>query len=43
MCGDRYSKGGEGGKGRYKGIYFWFFQAGLLGLTVYNGITMIIA
>jgi hypothetical protein len=40
---DRYSKGGDGGKGRYQGIYFWGFQAGLLGLTVYNGVTMILA
>jgi len=36
-----YSKGGVGGKGRYNGIYFWFFQAGLAFLAVYNGVAMI--
>jgi len=37
-----YCKGGEGGKGRYKGISFWVFQAGLLGLTLYSGIAMVL-
>ncbi|KAH8758162.1 hypothetical protein BGZ57DRAFT_637676 [Hyaloscypha finlandica] len=36
-----YSKGGEGGKGRYKGIYFWFFQAGLAALASYNGVALL--
>ena len=37
-----YSKGGEGGKGRYKGIYFWLFQTVLIGLCIYNGVTMVL-
>jgi len=37
-----YSKGEEGGKGRYKGIYFWLFQLGLAGLAGYNGVAMIL-
>jgi glutathione S-transferase len=37
-----YSKGGEGGKGRYQGIYFWLFQTGLIGLTIYSGVTMVL-
>ena len=37
-----YSRGGEGGKGRYNGIYFWLFQIGLIGLSVYNGLTMVL-
>jgi len=36
-----YSQGGEGGKGRYKGIYFWFFQAGLAALASYNGVALL--
>lgn len=35
-----YSKGGDG-KGRYNGVTFWLFQLGLLGLTGYNGLAMI--
>jgi len=35
-----YSQGGEGGKGRYKGITFWLFQFGLVGLCIYEGVTM---
>jgi hypothetical protein len=41
--GNRYSKGDEGGKGRYQGIFFWLFEIGLMGLTIYNGVTMIMA
>ena len=37
-----YSQGGEGGKGRYKGIYFWFFQAALVFMAMYNGAAMIL-
>jgi len=37
-----YSAGGEGGKGRYKGIYYYAFQAGLLGLAMYNGVMMVL-
>jgi len=37
-----YSQGGEGGKGRYKGISFWFFQAGLAGLAAYSGVMMVL-
>ncbi|KAK0122012.1 hypothetical protein ONS95_010276 [Cadophora gregata] len=36
-----YCKGGTG-KGRYNGITFWLFQLGLLGLTGYNGLAMIL-
>lgn len=36
-----YSAGGEGGKGRYKGITFWLFQLGLMGLAGYNGVAMV--
>ena len=36
-----YCKGGDG-KGRYNGITFWLFQLGLLGLTGYNGVAMIL-
>jgi glutathione S-transferase len=32
---------GEGGKGRYKGGLFWFFQAGLIGLAVVTGFQMV--
>jgi glutathione S-transferase len=35
-----YSQGEETGKGRYKGISFWFFQAGLAGLAAYSGVMM---
>jgi glutathione S-transferase len=38
-----YSQGGEGGKGRYKGVLFWLFQLGLVGLAGYNGVSMIMA
>jgi len=34
-----YSQGGPGG--RYKGIYFWLFQLGLVGLACFNGVAMI--
>ncbi|KAH8805612.1 hypothetical protein F5884DRAFT_452933 [Xylogone sp. PMI_703] len=37
-----YSTGQEGGKGRYRGMYFWFAQIGLIGLAIYNGVTMIL-
>ena len=37
-----YCSGQEGGKGRYRGIYFFVFQAGLLGLTAWSGITMVL-
>lgn len=36
-----YCSGKEGGKGRYRGIGFYLFQFGLLSLTVWNGVTMI--
>ncbi|EPE25007.1 hypothetical protein GLAREA_11588 [Glarea lozoyensis ATCC 20868] len=38
-----YNKGGEGGKGRYRGIWFWLCQAGLVGLAAYTGVSMILA
>ncbi|RFU26685.1 Glutathione transferase/Glutathione peroxidase/Peroxidase, partial [Scytalidium lignicola] len=37
-----YSTGAENGKGRYRGIYFYLAQLGLIGLAVYNGVTMIL-
>ncbi|CAD6441689.1 4095c2df-5556-45b0-94c3-592940b8f0ed [Sclerotinia trifoliorum] len=37
-----YSQGGEKGKGRYKGIYYWFFQTGLMGLCGYMGVQMVL-
>lgn len=37
-----YSQGGEGGKGRYKGIFFWAFQAVLTLMAMYNGAAMIL-
>jgi glutathione S-transferase len=37
-----YSAGGAGGKGRYKGISFWLFQIGLIGLASYSGVAMIL-
>jgi len=37
-----YSQGGVGGKGRYRGIYFWVFQLALLGLTGYSGVMMVL-
>ncbi|KAG9232042.1 hypothetical protein BJ875DRAFT_381630 [Amylocarpus encephaloides] len=36
-----YNKGGEGGKGRYRGISFWLFQLGLMGLAGYSGVAMV--
>lgn len=36
-----YSQGGPGGKGRYRGIYFWLFQFGLMGLAGFNGVAMV--
>jgi glutathione S-transferase len=38
-----YNKGGQGGTGRYRGIAFWLFQVGLLGLAAYTGVSMILA
>ena len=35
-----YNRGGEGGTGRYKGIYFWAFQFGLMGMAGYTGVMM---
>ncbi|KAI9055664.1 hypothetical protein LZ554_000607 [Drepanopeziza brunnea f. sp. 'monogermtubi'] len=35
-----YSQGGDG-KGRYKGAASWLFQFGLLGLTGYSGVAMV--
>jgi len=37
-----YSAGGEGGKGRYRGIIFWLFQVGLVGLSAWTGVKMIL-
>jgi glutathione S-transferase len=37
-----YSQGGEQGKGRYRGISFWLFQAALAGLAGYNGVMMVL-
>lgn len=37
-----YCNGTEGGKGRYNGIAFYLFQAGLFGLTIWNGVTMVL-
>ncbi|PQE21653.1 glutathione S-transferase protein [Rutstroemia sp. NJR-2017a WRK4] len=37
-----YSQGGEGGKGRYKGIYFWLFQLGLMGMAGWVGVDMVL-
>ncbi|KAH6668807.1 hypothetical protein B0J14DRAFT_150928 [Halenospora varia] len=36
-----YSQGGEQGKGRYKGIAFWLFQLGLLGMSGYTGAALV--
>lgn len=36
-----YSKGGQGGHGRYKGISFFLFQAGLIALAGYTGAAML--
>jgi glutathione S-transferase len=36
-----YSTSGKGGKGRYKGVTFWLFQFGLIGLTGYTGAAMV--
>lgn len=37
-----YCNGTEGGKGRYKGIAYYLFQSGLFGLTIWNGVTMVL-
>ncbi|KAF7935284.1 uncharacterized protein EAE97_008191 [Botrytis byssoidea] len=37
-----YSKGGVGGKGRYKGIWFWLFQMGLIGMCGFMGGKMVL-
>ncbi|RKF60887.1 Microsomal glutathione S-transferase 3 [Erysiphe neolycopersici] len=37
-----YSQGQPGGKGRYKGIAFFLFQYGLIGLAGYTSISMIL-
>jgi glutathione S-transferase len=37
-----YCSGKEGGKGRYRGITYVLFQMGLLGLTIWNGVTMVL-
>jgi glutathione S-transferase len=37
-----YCSGQEGGKGRYRGITFYLFQFGLLGLTVWSGVQMVL-
>jgi len=37
-----YSTGAEGGKGRLKGIYYVIAQYGLIGLAIYNAVTMIL-
>jgi len=37
-----YTAGGEGGKGRYKGIYFWLFQLGLIGLAGWTGAGLVL-
>jgi glutathione S-transferase len=37
-----YCSGKAGGAGRYRGITFYFFQAGLLGLTIWNGVTLVL-
>jgi len=42
MKGYSNGKAGDGGKGRYKGIWFWFAQLGLLGLTAYSGVQMVL-
>jgi glutathione S-transferase len=36
-----YSKGEATGRGRYNGIAFWAFQAGLLGLSGWTGVAMV--
>ncbi|TVY49018.1 Microsomal glutathione S-transferase 3 [Lachnellula cervina] len=33
-----YSEGQEGGKGRYKGIGFYLFQFGLIGMAAWTGV-----
>jgi len=38
---DGYCRGGEGGKGRYRGSSFWLFQLGLVCLTGYTGVAMV--
>ena len=37
-----YCSGKEGGKGRYRGISFYLFQFSLYGLTIWNGVTMLL-
>ena len=37
-----YSKGGDGGKGRYQGIVFWVFQLGLMLTAGYTGTAMVL-
>ncbi|QSZ37738.1 hypothetical protein DSL72_008837 [Monilinia vaccinii-corymbosi] len=37
-----YSRGDAGGKGRYKGISFWLFQLGLMGLCGWTGVGMLL-
>jgi len=37
-----YCSGKEGGKGRYRGASFYLFHFGLLGLTVWNGVQMVL-
>jgi glutathione S-transferase len=32
---------GEAGTGRYKGVMFWLFQAGLIGLAAATGLQMV--
>lgn len=36
-----YCSGKEGGKGRYNGASFYLFQYGLVGLTIWSGVTMV--
>lgn len=36
-----YTRGDEGGKGRYQGAFYNLFQAGLILLAGYNGYTMV--
>jgi len=37
-----YSEGEATGRGRYRGIWFWGCQAGLLGLSVWSGVAMVL-
>lgn len=36
-----YSQGAEGGKGRYRGVWFYLAHLGLVGLCAFNGVQMI--